>query len=501
MNKSLVFTPGCKWEVKSGVLFVEYESMTGEHVRARFDLSPETEYITDGYKLETIRNICEHSDDFFIRRVRYYEQENHMLIGGKMLVPTKVYFEAKAKKTVEETHNKLLQRIAANSAYGISSRDWGDVLADSARYIHMQRSRCSGKTLWLSSATSFADKQPLWNISSYHDICEQWLKPLPEPVQFISDDLEDCEKGVPNTKLIDPTTLYFQYTTTGEMKPYEGVKNITPKPMHFRGRTWTHPESEYGERGHMLITDITSRAILRDDDYLDVEVGDVMWYDDGNNGKAEPDDHGKLFVWQGLGNGWQKLSDDNGYFDTDMASSLQAKLMKSIENSKYSISFSDGDTVKKIKKFEEEIKMAEKTRFDMYKPTVKKVIFSDPATIVFWTDNTKTIVKCGENDIYDPEKGVAMACMKKLLGTNKTGSNYLDKVQEYFDDYDGEQLEKCLAVRQRFMKFLAGCVKNGTDSKDIPPEATVDKEFEAVTSDDWTVVPADENTTAEEDRE
>lgn len=483
MNKSLVFTPGCKWEVKSGVLFVEYESMTGEHVRARFDLSPETQYITDGYKLETIKNICEHSDDFSIRRVKYYEQENHMLIGGKMLVPTKVYFESKAKKTAEETHNKLLRNVT-NSAYGIVSRDLADALADSARYIHMQRSRCSGKTLWLSSATSFADKQPLWNISSYHDICEQWLKPLPEPVQFISDDLEDCEKGVPNTKLIDPTTLYFQYTTTGEMKPYEGVKNITPKPMHFRGRTWTHPESEYGERGHMLITDITSRAILRDDDYLDVEVGDVMWYDDGNNGKAEPDDHGKLFVWQGLGNGWQKLSDDNGYFDTDMASSLQAKLMKSIENSKYGISFSDGDTVKKIKKFEEEIKMAEKTRFDMYKPTVKKVIFSDPATIVFWTDNTKTIVKCGENDIYDPEKGVAMCCMKKLLGTNKTGSNYLD---------NNETLR---GVKRHIQKWEED---NRKEAKSM--EESIEKEFEAVANDDWRVIPADENTTAEEDGE
>lgn len=499
MGKSLVFTPGCEWEVKSGVLFIEYESMTGEYVRARFDLSSETTYITDGYKLETIRNICEHSDDFSIRKVEYYEIENHMLVGDKMLVPTKVYFEAKAKKTAEKTYNKLVLPNT-NSAYGIASRDWGDVLAESARYVHMQRSRCSGKTLWLSSATSFADEQPLCKIADYyHDICEQWLKTPPEPYEFISDDLEDCEKGVPNTKLIDPNR--YLDTTAGETTSFYGVKSITPKPMHFRGKTWTHPESSYGKKGHMLIVDINSQTFVPDDDYLDVEVGDVMWYDDGNDGKNEPDDHGKLFVWRGLGIGWQKLSDGNGYLDTDMASSLQAKLMKSIENSKYGISFSDGDTVKKIKKFEEEIKMAEKTRFDMYKPKISKVIFNDPATIVMWSDGTKTVVKCGENDIFDPEKGVAMACMKKLLGTNKTGSNYLDKVQEYFDAYDGEQLEKCLAVRQRFMKFLAGCVKNGTDSKNIPPEVTVDKEFEAVTSNDWTVVPADENTTAEEDGE
>lgn len=54
---------------------------------------------------------------------------------------------------------------------------------------------------------------------------------------------------------------------------------------------------------------------------------------------------------------------------------------------------------------------------------IKNVIFNDPATIVLWDDGTKTIVKRGENDIYDPEKGLAMAIAKKALG-NK--GNYYD---------------------------------------------------------------------------
>ena len=29
-----------------------------------------------------------------------------------------------------------------------------------------------------------------------------------------------------------------------------------------------------------------------------------------------------------------------------------------------------------------------------YRPEIKNVIFNDPATIVFWTDGTKTVVKC-----------------------------------------------------------------------------------------------------------
>lgn len=43
---------------------------------------------------------------------------------------------------------------------------------------------------------------------------------------------------------------------------------------------------------------------------------------------------------------------------------------------------------------------------------IKNVIFNDPATIVFWSDGAKTVVKCGKDDTFDPEKGLAMAISK-----------------------------------------------------------------------------------------
>lgn len=49
-------------------------------------------------------------------------------------------------------------------------------------------------------------------------------------------------------------------------------------------------------------------------------------------------------------------------------------------------------------------------------PTIKDVIFNPPATIVFWSDNTKTVVRAQGDDSYDPEKGIAMAISKKMLG-------------------------------------------------------------------------------------
>lgn len=46
------------------------------------------------------------------------------------------------------------------------------------------------------------------------------------------------------------------------------------------------------------------------------------------------------------------------------------------------------------------------------------VIYNGPATIVFWSDGSKTVVKCTETDEFDWEKGLAMAISKHYLGKN-----------------------------------------------------------------------------------
>ena len=56
----------------------------------------------------------------------------------------------------------------------------------------------------------------------------------------------------------------------------------------------------------------------------------------------------------------------------------------------------------------------------------KRIIFNGPATIVFWKDGTKTVVKA-ENEEFDAEKGVAMAYLKKFLG-NK--GNYFNTIKK-----------------------------------------------------------------------
>ena len=66
---------------------------------------------------------------------------------------------------------------------------------------------------------------------------------------------------------------------------------------------------------------------------------------------------------------------------------------------------------------------------------IKNVIFNPPATIVFWEDGTKTVVKA-ENEDFDPEKGLAMAIAKKALGTNKSHSNYYDEFKKWLPKTD-----------------------------------------------------------------
>ena len=66
--------------------------------------------------------------------------------------------------------------------------------------------------------------------------------------------------------------------------------------------------------------------------------------------------------------------------------------------------------------------------FDAYRnvnrlPQINKVIYNDPATIIFWADGTKTVVQCQPEDEYDPEKGLALAIAKKALGNTSRKLN------------------------------------------------------------------------------
>lgn len=93
---------------------------------------------------------------------------------------------------------------------------------------------------------------------------------------------------------------------------------------------------------------------------------------------------------------------------------------------------------------------------------IKRVIFNPPATIVYWSDCTKTVVKCNVNDIFDPEKGLAMAIAKRCAGN--TGEYYAEIrhwVAEFGKDYPGKPYTVSPSVENDTLnKYIAQAKKS-----------------------------------------
>lgn len=81
---------------------------------------------------------------------------------------------------------------------------------------------------------------------------------------------------------------------------------------------------------------------------------------------------------------------------------------------------------------------------------IEKVIFHDPATIVYWCDGTKTVVKCCKDDIFDPEKGLAMAICKRYLG-----ENFKKAFKEFLPEEKKEEPREPLSTEECVKAFKA----------------------------------------------
>ena len=104
---------------------------------------------------------------------------------------------------------------------------------------------------------------------------------------------------------------------------------------------------------------------------------------------------------------------------------------------------------------------------------IKDVIFAPPATIIYWSDGSKTVVKCSEKDVFDPEKGLAMAIAKRCSG-NK--GNYYKEIQNWVEksgktatqkkaapksNPDRESMKKLISkTNEDWNEFLKACANN-----------------------------------------
>lgn len=109
---------------------------------------------------------------------------------------------------------------------------------------------------------------------------------------------------------------------------------------------------------------------------------------------------------------------------------------------------------------------------------IKNVIFAPPATIVYWSDGSKTVVKFSENDVFDPEKGLAMAIAKRCGGNKgsyykeiqnwveKSGKKYPGKTATQKkaapkSNPDRESMKKLISkTNEDWNEFLKACANN-----------------------------------------
>lgn len=94
-----------------------------------------------------------------------------------------------------------------------------------------------------------------------------------------------------------------------------------------------------------------------------------------------------------------------------------------------------------------------------YVPQITKIVSNEPNTIIYFNDNTKTVVKCEDNSKFDPEMGIYMALLKKAYGSKN--------------------------LQHIFKLIKAAMPETTSDISPIPEDELVPEGTETVNIDDW----------------
>ena len=89
----------------------------------------------------------------------------------------------------------------------------------------------------------------------------------------------------------------------------------------------------------------------------------------------------------------------------------------------------------------------------------KEVIFAPPATIVYWQDGTKTVVKCSEEDEFSEEMGFVLCFMKKWFGNTGKFNNYINDAlvgaKRYYPDFSSEVPDFIRQIRDDIVRIFS----------------------------------------------
>ena len=90
-------------------------------------------------------------------------------------------------------------------------------------------------------------------------------------------------------------------------------------------------------------------------------------------------------------------------------------------------------------------------------PEIKNVIFNPPATVVFWADGSKTVVKCHEEDYFSEECGLAMAICKKVYGNDNAFHKIFKKYVKEPEEVDTYTFNNYLGRFKEAFCLHGGC--------------------------------------------
>lgn len=107
---------------------------------------------------------------------------------------------------------------------------------------------------------------------------------------------------------------------------------------------------------------------------------------------------------------------------------------------------------------EEAAKKKEETT--MTAASIKNVIFNPPATIVFWTDGSKTVVKCNAKEEFDPEKGMAMAIAKRYANNS---DDFYKEIKKWVEKSGYKQVDDMKALVKEIKRVYYDPAKEPMD--------------------------------------
>lgn len=90
---------------------------------------------------------------------------------------------------------------------------------------------------------------------------------------------------------------------------------------------------------------------------------------------------------------------------------------------------------------------------------IDHVLFNDPATIVFWKDKTKTVVKCHPEDTFDEEIGF-MCCYLKRTLSSKEYTKFCEYLNDIWEQKNNRLYREALEKKMAEKKHERTCGKS-----------------------------------------